>query len=135
MEGEHYVIEDLLNLLPDNSSLGRELETKAVGQELVIHTWPGQPSSASEDPGLAPQSSKQSERSNHLERPPLVRKGSRPAPLVLKKRKGTSGRQKVPGAGVEDFVPWVPSNPIIPWIGKKKRRGTKCLTWFITLLL
>ena len=43
-----------------------------------------------------------------MERPPVARKGSRPAPQVSKKRKRTSERQKVPGAGVGDFVPWVP---------------------------
>ena len=39
---------------------------------------------------------------------PLARKGSRPAPQALKERKRTLGRQKVPGVGVEDFIPWVP---------------------------
>ena len=43
-----------------------------------------------------------------MERLPLARKGSHPAPQVLKRMKGTSGRQKVPGARVEDFVPQVP---------------------------
>ena len=35
-------------------------------------------------------------------------KGLRPAPRTLKKRKGTFGGQNVPGAGVDDFVPWIP---------------------------
>ena len=43
-----------------------------------------------------------------MERPSVARKGSRPAPQVSKKRKRTSERQKVTGAGVGDFVPWVP---------------------------
>ena len=42
-----------------------------------------------------------------MEHPPLARKGSRPAPRALKRRKGTLGWQNVPKAGVEDFVPWV----------------------------
>ena len=108
MEGEHYVTTDLLNLLFGSTSPGRELETEEVGLELVIHTRPGQPSSASEDLGPAPQASRRDERGSHVERPPLARKGYRPAPQVLKRKLGTSERQKVLRAGVEDFVPWVP---------------------------
>ena len=135
VEGEHYVTVDLLNLLPGSSSLAREPKAEAAGRELVIRTHPKQPSSASEDSDPTPQASRRGEKGSHLERLPLARNGSRLAPQVLKRREGTSGRQKVPGAGVEDFVPWVPPYPVIPRIGKKKRRGTKCLTRFITLLL
>ena len=74
----------------------------------MIYTLLGQPSSASEDSGSAPQASRRGERGSCLKLLPLARKGSHPAPEVLKRRKGTSERQKVPGAGVEDFVPWVP---------------------------
>ena len=35
-------------------------------------------------------------------------KDSRPAPQALKKKKGTLRRQKVVGAGAEDFIPWLP---------------------------
>ena len=108
VEGEHYVTADLLNLLPGSASPGREPEIEEAGRELVIHTRPGQPSSASEDSGLALQASRRGERGSRLERPPLVRKGSYLTPKALKRKKGTSGRQKVPRAGVEDFVPWVP---------------------------
>ena len=100
MEGEHYVTADLLNLLPGRASSGRELEIEEAGRELVIHTRLGQPSFASEDPGLAPQASRRGERGSRLEHPPLARKGSCPTPKVLKRKKGTSGRQKVPRAGV-----------------------------------
>ena len=92
VEREHYVIADLLNLLPGSSSPARESEAKAAGRELAIRTQPGQPSSASEDFGLVSQTSRLSEKGSHLERLPLARKGSRPAPQVLKRRKGTSGR-------------------------------------------
>ena len=117
VEGEHYVTTDLLNLLLSSSSLGREPETEAAGQELAIRTQPKQPSSASEDSGLAPQASRQGERGSRLERLPLERKSSRPAPKALKRKKGTSGRENVPGAKVEDFVPWVPpiSNHPLDW--------------------
>ena len=108
VEGEHYITTDLLNLLLGNSSPAREPKAEVAGRELVICTQPGQTSSASEDSGSASQASRRGERGSHLERLPLARKGSRPTPQVLKRRKGTSEQQKVPGAGVEDFVPWVP---------------------------
>ena len=38
VEGEHYVIADLLNLAPGSSSLTKNLEIEAVGRELVIST-------------------------------------------------------------------------------------------------
>ena len=38
VEGEHYVIADLLNLAPGSSSLAKTSETETVGQELVIST-------------------------------------------------------------------------------------------------
>ena len=71
----------------------------------MIHTRPGQSFTASEDSGPTPQASRRGERGSCLERPPLARKGSLPAPQVLKRKKGTSRQQKVPGAKVEDFFP------------------------------
>ena len=108
MEGEHFVTKDLLNLIPGSSSPAREEESVVASWELVISTQPMKPFSASEDSGHAPQVSRQSERGSRLERLPLERKGSHLAPKTLKRRKGTFGRHKIPGAGVEDFVPWVP---------------------------
>ena len=52
VEGEHYVIADLLNLAPSISSSTKTFETETVGRELVINTQPGQPSLAKEDSGL-----------------------------------------------------------------------------------
>ena len=105
MEGEHFVTKDLLNLIPGSSSPAREAESEVDGWELVISTQPMEPFSASEDSGPTPQVSKQGERGSRLERLPLERKGSHLAPRTLKRRKGTFGRQNIPGAGVEDFVP------------------------------
>ena len=108
VEGEHFVTADLLNLLPGSSSSSREPETEAVGWELVICALPEKPSSASEDFSLAPQASRQGEGGSRLERLPLVRKGSRPAPRAVKRKKGRPEQKKVPGAGVENVIPWVP---------------------------
>ena len=91
MEGEHYVTADLLILLLGSSSLAMEPEVEETGWELAICTQPRQPSSASEDSSVVPQASRRGERGSHLERLSLARKGSRPAPQVLKKRKGASG--------------------------------------------
>ena len=38
VEGEHYVIADLLNLAPDSSSPAKNFDTEAVDRELVIST-------------------------------------------------------------------------------------------------
>ena len=54
VEGEHYVITNLLNLAPGSSSLAKTSKSEAVGRELVISTQSGQPSLAREDSGLAP---------------------------------------------------------------------------------
>ena len=80
VEGEHFVTADLLNLIPGSSSPTKEAESGAVGRELVISTQPMQPSSASEDFDPIPRAYRHDERGSRLERLPLERKGSRPAP-------------------------------------------------------
>ena len=107
VEGEHYVIADLLNLAPSSSSPAENFETEAVGRELVISTQSGQPSLAGEDSNLVPQASKRDDRSSRLERLPFAKKGSRPAPQESKKGRRVPERLKTPGVRVEDFVPWV----------------------------
>ena len=80
VEGEHFVVTDLLSLIPGGSSPAKEVESEVVGRELVISTQPAQSSSASEDSDPASQASRQGEGSGRLERPPLARKNSRLAP-------------------------------------------------------
>ena len=89
VEGEHFVITNLLSLIPGGSSPAREAASEAASLELVINTQPAQPSSTREDSGHAPQASRQVERGSRLECPPLARKGSRPTPQASNKRKGT----------------------------------------------
>ena len=43
----------------------------------------------------------------HLERLPFTKKDSHPIPHTSKKGRRVLERQRAPGAGVEDFVPWV----------------------------
>ena len=54
VEGEHYVIADLLNFASSSSSLAKNSDTEAVHQELVISTHSRQPSLVREDSGLVP---------------------------------------------------------------------------------
>ena len=107
MEMEHYVTVDLLNLLPDSSSLSREQETETVGRELVIRALPEQPSSVSEDSRPTPQASRQGEGGSRLERLPLANKGYRPASRALKERRGRPGKRDASFKRVVDAVPEV----------------------------
>ena len=51
VEGEHYVI---IDLLPGISSLAQTSKAEVVDRELAISFWSDQPSLAREDPGVAP---------------------------------------------------------------------------------
>ena len=80
MECEHFVTEDLLNLILGSLSSASEPETEVANRELAVRIQPEQASSASEDSSPASQAFRQVEGGSRLERPPLARKGSRPAP-------------------------------------------------------
>ena len=105
MEGEHYVIVDLLNLVQGSSSPAQTYETEVVGRELVISLRLEQLSLAREDSGPTPQAYKEVDRSSRLKHLPFTKKGSRPTPQASKKGRRVPERQRAPGAGVEDFVP------------------------------
>ena len=81
VDGEHYVIADLLTLVPGSSSLAQTSETEVVGQELAINFWSKQSLSLDkEDPSVAPGANKEVDRGSPLKRLPFTKKGSRPAP-------------------------------------------------------
>ena len=105
VEEEHYIIANLLNLVPGSSTPTKNSETKAVGRELVISTQFGQPSLAREDFGLVPQASKKDDRGSCLERLSFAKKGSRPTPQASKKGRRVPELLKTPGTGMKDFVP------------------------------
>ena len=88
VEGEHYIIADLLNLASSSSSLAQTFETEVVGRELVISLRLEQPSLAREDFGPAPQESKEVDRGSRHERLPFTKKGSRLAPKHLRREGG-----------------------------------------------
>ena len=54
VEGEHYVIVDLLTLISSSSSPMQASETEVVGRELATSLWLEQLSLAREDPVVAP---------------------------------------------------------------------------------
>ena len=80
VEGEHYVIANLLNLASGSSSPAKTSETETVGGELVISSRPEQPYLAGEDSGHVPQASKKDDTGSRFEPLPITKKGSRPAP-------------------------------------------------------
>ena len=74
VEGKHYVIVDLLNLVLGNSSPAQTFETKVVGLELVISLRPEQPSLAREDSGITPRASKEVDRGRRLKLLPFTKR-------------------------------------------------------------
>ena len=80
VEGQHYVVADLLNLASGSSSPAKTFEIETVGREMVISTRLEQPFLAKEDSGLIPQASKEDDRGSRFERLPFVKKDSCPAP-------------------------------------------------------
>ena len=75
VEGEHYVIADLLNLAPGSSSPTKTSETETVGRELVISIRPKQPYLDREDSGLVPQASKKDDRGIRFETLSITKRG------------------------------------------------------------
>ena len=80
VEGEHYVISNLLTFIHGSYFPAKASETEVVSRELAISLRPEQPSLAREDPGVAPRASKEVGRGSRPKRLPFTKKGSRPAP-------------------------------------------------------
>ena len=87
-EGEHYVITDLLTLVPGSLSPAQTFETEVVGRELAISLRPEQLSLAREDLGITPRASKEVDRSNRLKHLPFTKKRVPILPPKHPKRKG-----------------------------------------------
>ena len=99
VEGEHYVIADLLNLTLSSSFLAKSLEIEVVGRELVISTQLGQHSPAREDSGPSPQASKKVDRGSSLKSFPFTKKGYLPAPQASKKGRQVPEWIRAPSGG------------------------------------
>ena len=89
VDGEHYIIVDLLNLVSGSSSPAQTSNTEVVGRELVISLRSEQPSLAREDPGVAPRASKEVDRDSRLKRLPFTKKGSHPTPKHPRREGGS----------------------------------------------
>ena len=106
VEGEHYVIVDLLTLVPGSSSPAQTSEAEVVGRELEMSLRLEQPSLAREDPDVTPRASKEVDKGNRLKHLSFTKKGSHPAPQASKKGRWVPERRRALGTGVEDFVTW-----------------------------
>ena len=80
VEGEHYVITDLLTLISSSSSTTQASKTEVVGRELEISLQPKQLSLVREDPDIAPRASKEVDRGSFPKHFPFTKKGSHLAP-------------------------------------------------------
>ena len=121
MGGEHFVTTDLLDFLVGYAPLPRDPEVEALSHEQVL--WASYVPSTSTNGGS----------SSSLPVPslevgsicptglPLPRKRIGPAPRVLTiKKKRTNQGKSARGAQVDDFTPWVRSEPSRPSLSEEK---------------
>ena len=108
MDEEHFIVAYLLNLIAGSTSSSRVLDAETSSRELVSRILSESSFSTSGDSGSAQPAPSRGERGYRPENLPLPRKGTSSGPRVLKiKKGGTNQRRNVPGAQVEDFIPWV----------------------------
>ena len=117
MEGEHYVIADLLNLALGSSSPAKNFETEAVDREPVISTQSGQPSLGRRIPALSPKHLRKTigvavssvfllQKKGFSSYPPTPPPPPPPPPpQASKKGRRVPKRLKTFGTRVKDFVP------------------------------
>ena len=108
VDGERFIIVDLLNLTAGGASSSRDLDAETSSRELVSRTPSGSSASTNGGSDSAQPAPSWGKRCSRPESLPLPRKGTSSAPRVLKIKKGRTNRQRnAPGAQVKDFVPWV----------------------------
>ena len=133
VEGEHYVIADLLNLSPGSSSPAKNSEIEVVGRELVVRTQSGQPSLAREDFGFVPQESKNDDRGSYLECLPFAKKGVLVLPNKhLRREGGCLNDQKRLEQGWKILSLGFPQYLAASLLVKRKKRRTRWLILFTT---
>ena len=108
VDGEHFVIVDLLRLISGCSSTSGGAKAEITYRGPVARS-PSRPSASnSEGSSSAYPVTRRGERGSLSERLPLPSRGGKSAPRVLKvKRNRATGRGNSPGTRVKDFVPWV----------------------------
>ena len=131
---KHFVTSDLLSLLAGSAPSTGDLEAEVSHREQVLRAsfvpWTstsGDFSSSSPGPG-------RDERGISPARLLLPRKGTGPVPQVSKIRKKGTGRvNSTPKAQVEDFIPWVCSDPSQPSTSEEEEEEeemTRLLDWY-----
>ena len=88
VDGEHFVIANLLNLTVGSGSSSRVLDVETSSRELVSRTLSGSSASTSGSSGSAQCVPSQGERGYSPESLPLPKKGTNSAPRLLKAKKG-----------------------------------------------
>ena len=88
VEGEHFIIADLLYLTAGSATSSKDLVAETLSRELVSRTSSGSFASTSGGSGSTQPSPGQGERGSRSESLPLPRKGTSSTPWVLKSKKG-----------------------------------------------
>ena len=103
VEGEHFVVVDLLHLVSSSTSSSRNPVIEASSRVQGARGTSKSSASSSGDSSSSPPA--------RPERLLLLAQVAGPAPRVVKvKRKRASKRRNAPGSRWEDFVPWVPTD-------------------------
>ena len=128
--GEHFVTTDLLDLLAGRAPSPRDPKADALSREQALRASPipstsnsGGSSSALPVPGLEVGSVCPAGL-------PLPRKRIDPTPRVLtiKKKNRTTQGKSARGAQVEDFIPWVHSDPSRPSLSEEEEEEEEEMT-------
>ena len=115
VEGEHFVTSDILSLLTSRAPSTGDPEAEVSCREQASRVSSVSSTPTSGHSSLATPGPGRDERDIRLERLPLPKKGTAPAPRVPQIRKKGIGQVKsTPGAQVEDFIPWVHLEPNRP---------------------
>ena len=106
LEGEHFVIADLLCLISSSARPSEDPVVEASSRVQGAGHSSGPSTSLSVDSSSSHPAPSQRTRSSRLERLPLLDRVAGSAPRVVKIRwKGASGQRNTPGSKGEDFVP------------------------------
>ena len=123
VEGEHFVVVDLLRLILGDASSSGGAEAETEDQRSAAQSSSGPSASNSECSGSAQPASRWGEGGSPPDRLPLPSRGGKSAPQVIKvKRKRANRRRNAHGTQVKDFVPWVRPEPSQPLDSENERK-------------
>ena len=105
---DHFVNVDLLHLISSGASTSGDAEIEITDRRSVARSPSGPSASNSGGSGSAQPPLRHNKGGGPPERLPLLSRGGKPAPRVLKvKKKKAAGRVSAPDTQVRDFIPWV----------------------------